>query len=72
VAHTCELDKPYAKKIHKGIRTTYLDDAIKEKKGVPSFQYEVMGDIVDKKHKSKIDKAKRETMADEIKKIQEK
>jgi len=25
-----------------------------------------MGDMVDKKHKSRIDKAKRETMADEI------
>ena len=66
VAYTCELDKPQIKKIHPGKRTTYLDDAMKSKKFVPPAKYEIMGDLVDKKHKSKIDKAKRKTMADEI------
>ena len=62
---TCELDKPLIAKIHSGKRETYIDDEIRMKKGVPSANYEVTGDMVSNK-KSKIDKAPRKTMADEI------
>lgn len=62
---TCELDKPLIAKIHAGKRTTYIDDEIRNKKDVPSANYEVSGNLVSTK-KSNIDKAERKTMADEI------
>ena len=66
VAYTCELDKPLVKKIHPGLRKTYVDDAIREKKIIPPAKYEIQGDLLDTKHKSFLCKAPRRTMADEI------
>jgi hypothetical protein len=66
LATTCALDRPLITKIHAGKRNTYIDEEVKAKKGIPAAQYKVMGDLVSKSHKSRIDKAPRTTMADEI------
>lgn len=66
LATTCALDKPLITKIHAGKRNTYIDEEVKAKKGIPPAQYKIMGDLKDTRHKSRLDRAPRTTMADEI------
>ena len=45
---TTALDKPVVFKLSTGPKKTYIDDAVKSKKGIPSANYNVMGDLVNK------------------------
>jgi hypothetical protein len=58
--------KPLHSKIFPGEKKTFIDDFIKEKKGVPPANYNIMGDMVVKGHKSNLDKDIRRTLPIEI------
>ena len=66
------LDKPKTRAIKSGKRTTYLDDAVRDKRDVPNKFYNTMNDLNDKKHSSNLCKAKRTSLMDEIAKHKKK
>lgn len=60
------MDEPLVAKIHKGKKTTYIDEAIKRKAFVPgSSRYNVTADILPKGGSS-MAKGKRKLMTDDI------
>lgn len=46
------LDSHLFKKIQKGKKTTYIDEAVKRSRNMPDFNYNITTDILDKKRKS--------------------
>lgn len=66
LADTALIMKPLHSKIFAGKKRTFIDDFIKEKKGVPEAIYNIMGDMVIKGHKSNLDKDIRRTLPVEI------
>ena len=64
--------KPLHSKIFPGKKTTFIDDFVREKKHVPPANYNVMGDMVIKGHKSNLDKDIRRTLPVEIANYQKK
>jgi hypothetical protein len=53
--------------MHEGKRKTYIDDEIQKKKLVIQAPfYEISRDLVQKNHKSFLNKAQRKTLADDI------
>ena len=59
---TVLVDKPLHSKIFPGKKFTYIDEAVKAKKHVPSANYEIMGNMIIKGHKSNLEKCVRMTM----------
>ena len=62
LAKTNALSKAHQQKIHNGKKTTYIDDAIRAKRGIPDFKYELSGNMLfGKERMSNLEKAKRNT-----------
>ena len=58
---TTAFDKPFVPKIVSGKKTTYIDDAVRSKKNVPDFKYNVAGDMNRTGHKSDLERDIRRT-----------
>ena len=58
---TNALDKPQVSKIVSGKKTTYIDDAVKSKRNLPDFKYNVMKSMVIEGHKSDMERDIRRT-----------
>ena len=63
---TNAFDKTLNSRIWPGKKETYIDEAIKAKRGIPAANYNVMGDMIIKGHKSNLDKGERKTLPVEI------
>lgn len=66
------LDSLLVKRIVRGNKTTYIDEAVKRSKMTPAFTYNLATDLSDKRIQSNLCKAKRNFQSDDIQAFQNK